>query len=46
MFKLKRNAPAVEFCQRCSSSCDQACRANQALERARLQVLRDGAPIA
>ena len=46
MFKLKRSAPSVEFCERCGSVCDQSCRANQALEHARLNVLRHGTRLA
>ena len=46
MFKLKRSIPNVEFCDRCGSVCDQACRANQALEQARLDVLRHTGRIA
>ena len=46
MFKLKRNSPGVEFCDRCGSVCDQACRANQAREQARLDVIRHGGRLA
>ena len=42
MFKLKRGVPAVEFCERCGSVCDQACRANELREQTRLSVLRYG----
>jgi hypothetical protein len=46
MFKLKRNTPAVEFCERCGSVCDVTCRANRVREQARLDVLRHGARLA
>ena len=47
MFKLKRKSAveAVEFCDRCSSVCDQICRANRAREQSRLAVLRHGVRI-
>jgi hypothetical protein len=46
MFKLRTSTPVVEFCERCGSVCDRACRANQAREQARLAVLRHGARFA
>lgn len=42
MFKLRSKTPGVEFCERCGGVCDKACRANQAREQARLDVLRHG----
>ena len=44
MFKLKGKSTVegAEFCERCSSVCDQACRANQAREHARLNTLHHG----
>ncbi len=44
MFKLKRKSAieGVEFCDRCGSVCDQACRAGKANEQARLSALQQG----
>lgn len=43
MLKSKRKSVEdVEFCERCGSVCDTACRANAAREQSRLAVLQHG----
>jgi hypothetical protein len=44
MFKPKRKSAmdGVEFCERCSSVCDHACRASKPREQARLSALQQG----
>ncbi len=42
MFKLKRGTRAIEFCERCGSVCDQACRLTASREQVRLDLLRYG----
>jgi hypothetical protein len=46
MFKSKRKSvEGVEFCERCGSVCNKACRANAAREHSRLSVLQHGVRI-
>lgn len=44
MFRLGRRerVSTVEFCERCGSVCDSACRRGAIVERARMQALAQG----
>lgn len=44
MFRLVRTVrgSSVEFCERCGSVCDAACRRGAIVERARMQALARG----
>ena len=41
----RKSVEGLEFCERCGSICDKACRANAALEQSRLSVLQHGVRI-
>jgi hypothetical protein len=41
MFKLRKTPETIDFCDRCGSVCDAACRANQVREHALDRGLRE-----
>ena len=42
MLKFKRSAETIDFCDRCGTVCEAACRSSQVRERAIDQGLRYG----
>jgi hypothetical protein len=42
MFKLKKTQETIDFCDRCGSVCDAACRSDQVREQALDRALRQG----